>query len=70
MKFWQRRRQERLYKQWAKHAGLPPEAMPASEMPADMKIGVDIKTRVETESWFYRFRVRILDIVRKILGVE
>ena len=70
MKYWRRRKQERLYKQWAEHAELPPESVPQPEVPTDVKIGMDIRTRAEEENWFYRFRVRILDIVRKILGVE
>ena len=64
MKFMQRRKQERLYKQWTEHAELPSEAIPPPEMP------IDVRTWVEEEGRFYRFRVRILDIVRKILRVD
>ena len=34
MRFGSRRRQEKLYKQWAKYAGLPDEAIPQKEAPA------------------------------------
>jgi hypothetical protein len=64
MKLWQQRKQRKLYRQWAKHADLPSEAIPLPEMPTDMKAWV------EKEGRFYRFRVRILDIVRKILRVD
>ena len=33
MKYWQRKKQERLYKQWAVHAELPPEAVPPLDVP-------------------------------------
>lgn len=64
MKFMQRRKQERLYKQWTKHAELPSEVIPPPEMPTD------VKTWVEEEGRFYRFRVGILNIVKKILRVD
>ena len=64
MKFWQRRKQEKLYKQWAKHDGLAPESMPPPEMPAETKIGAG------EESRFYRFKVKIRDMVEKILGLK
>ena len=64
MKFWRRRKQERLYKQWTEHAELSPEAIPPPETPTE------IKAWVQEEGWFYRFRVRILDMVRKILRVD
>ncbi len=64
MKFLQRRRQEKLYRQWTKHAELPLEAIPPPEM------STDVKAWLEEEGWFYRFRVRILNRVRKILRVD
>ena len=70
MKYWQRRKQARLYKQWAEHAELPSEAMPSPEVPTDMKVGMDVRTREREGDWFYLFRVKILDIVRKILKVD
>ena len=64
MKFWRGRKRERLYKQWTEHAELPPEAIPLPEIPTDTKIGV------EEESWFYRIRAGILDLVKRILRIE
>ncbi len=64
MKYWQRRKQEKLYKQWAKHAELPPEAIPVSEAATYVQI------HVEEESWFYRFRVSIWNAVGRILRVK
>jgi len=64
MRFLEKRKQERLYKQWAKHAELPPEAAPSLEVPTD------VKTWVEEKGWFYRFRVGILNVVKKILRLE
>ena len=64
MKFMQRRKQERLYKQWTEHAELPSEAIPPPEMPTD------VKKWVEEEGWFYRFRVGVLNVVKKILRVD
>jgi hypothetical protein len=66
MKFLQKRRQGRLYKQWTKHAELPPEVAHSVEVPTD----VDVKTWVEEDGWFYRFRVGILNVVKKILRLE
>jgi hypothetical protein len=64
MKYWQRKKQERLYRQWAEHAGLPSEVVPSPEIPVDIKMGVG------EESWFYRLRVWIVDMVKMILRVE
>ena len=69
MKFLQKRKQERLYKQWSKHAELPPEAIPPPEMPTP-EMPTDVKTWVEEEGWFYRFRVGILNVVKKILRLD
>lgn len=33
MGFWPSRKQDKLYKQWAEHSGLPPEAVPKKEAP-------------------------------------
>ena len=83
MKYWQRRRQERLYKQWTKHAELPPEAIPTPEvpeqagMPADIeptyddaRLGLDARKLVEDRGLWYRFRLLLVDVVRKILRVD
>ena len=64
MKYLKRRKQERLYKQWSKHAELPAHAVPPPEMLDEARAwGVQ-------ESRFYRFRVRIVDMVKKVLRVE
>jgi hypothetical protein len=74
MKFLQRKRQERLYKQWTQHAELPPEAIPLPERPIDeaptLEVPTDIKEWGKERSWFYLFRISILNIVRKILRVN
>ena len=64
MKFWQRRREEKLYRQWAEHAELPPGAIPQREIPKDMTIKGEEKGRV------YLFKVKILNFVKRILRVE
>ena len=64
MKFWQRRKQQRLYRKWAEYADLPPEAVSPHEIPSRMKMGA------REEDWFYRFRVRIWEAVGRILGVR
>jgi hypothetical protein len=69
MGFLEKRRQERLYKQWTKHAELPPEVPSSHEVPTDAKM-TDVKMWVEEEGWFYRFRVGILNVVKKILRLE
>jgi hypothetical protein len=69
MGFLEKRRQEKLYKQWAKHAELPPESAPSLEAPTDAKM-TDVKVWVKEEGWFYRFRVGILNVVKKILRLE
>ena len=75
MKYWDRRKQARLYKQWKEHAELPTESSPAKsipppEMPPDVKVGIDVKTGLAEDNWFYRFRIRIWEAVGKILGVK
>jgi len=64
VKFWRRKREEKLYKQWAKHAALPPAAIPQREAPKDMPIKGEEKDRV------YLFKVKILNLVKRILRVE
>jgi hypothetical protein len=69
MRFLEKRKQERLYKQWTKHAELPPEAASSLEAPTDAKM-TDVKMWVAEEGRFYRFRVGILNVVKKILRLE
>ena len=102
MKYWQRKKQERLYSQWAKHSELPPEAIPkfgepdkagmagapdeaaAAGMPAytrpgramdveyerDVSPGRDLRYLIEERGLWYRFRVLLVDLLRKLLRVD
>jgi hypothetical protein len=36
MKFGRKKREEKLYQQWAKYSALPPEAIPKQEAPRDI----------------------------------
>jgi len=38
MRFVQKRREDKLYKQWVKHDGLPSEAIPQKEVSGDMGV--------------------------------
>ena len=38
MKYFQRKKQEKLYEQWAEHSELPPEAIPSEESPKDVPV--------------------------------
>ncbi len=64
VKFWQRRREAKLSRQWAKHAGLPPKAITQKETPEDATIKSEKKDRV------YLFKVKILNLVKRILRLE
>ena len=64
MKFWRRISEEKLYKQWAKYAELPPGAIPQREIPKDITIKGEERDRV------YLFKVKILNMVKRILRVE
>jgi len=64
VKFWQSRSGKKLYKQWAKHAGLPSDAVPQGGTPKDMTIKGEEKDRG------YLFRVKIVNLVKRILRVE
>lgn len=60
MRFWKRRREEKLYKQWVKHNGLPPEAIPQRETAEDRRVrGEEDRT--------LRYREKLLAIVKKLL---
>ncbi len=62
MQFWKRRGEERLYKQWVEHNGLPSDVIPQREA---KEKGEGEEKRDST----YRFREKILNIVKKILRV-
>jgi len=64
VKFWQRRREVKLYRQWTKHAGLPPQAIPQREIPKDMTVDS------EERDIGYQLRVKIINLVKKVLRVE
>lgn len=98
MKYWQRKKQERLYKQWTQHSELPPEAVPRFGEPAESgadaglsedtgglgytrpgrafepgeqgRLGMDARALVEDRGLWYRFRLLLVDVVRKILRVD
>jgi hypothetical protein len=102
MKYWQRKKQERLYRQWAKHSELPPEAIPTFDEPkqtrvaedtgvpedaggsdyirasrdystvqdAGLEVGHNGRYLLENRGLWYRFRVLLVDVVRKILRVD
>jgi len=38
MRFGQKRREDKLYKQWVEHDGLPSEAIPQKEVSGDMVV--------------------------------
>ena len=63
MRFWKRRREGKLYKQWAKHNGLPPEVIQRREAVEDRRI------RGEGRDRTYQYREKILAIVKKLLRV-
>jgi len=72
MKFWQRTREKKLHRQWSKHAGLPPKAIPQRETPKDITIKAKEKDRDRDRDRdrVYLFKVKILNLVKRILGVE
>ena len=58
-----KRRQDKLYKQWVKHVGLPPEAVPRKEALADLR------TRGEGKGRFRLFKEKVLDMIKKFLKI-
>jgi hypothetical protein len=38
MRFGRKKKEEKLYQQWAKHSALPPEAIPQKEAPRDIPV--------------------------------
>ena len=63
MRFWKRRREEKLYKQWAKHDGLPVEAIPQKEAVGDRRLMGEERDKT------YQYREKLLAIVKKLLRV-
>jgi len=63
MRFWKRRREEKLYKQWVQHSGLPPGSIPQREEAQVGKMGGEERDRLRP------YRERLLAVIRKLLKV-
>jgi len=63
MKFLKRRREDRLYRQWVQHDGLPSEAIPQRETVEDRRMGGEKRDRLRP------YKEKFVDIIRKILKV-
>ena len=63
MKFLKRRRDERLYKQWVQHDGLPLEAVPQREVAEDREVVRQEKDRLRP------YKEKFVDIIRRLLKV-
>ncbi len=63
MRFWKRRREEKLYKQWVQHSGLPPDSIPQREVAQVGEMGGEGRDR------FRPYRERLLAVIRKLLKV-
>ena len=63
MRLWKRRREEKLYKQWAKHNGLPLEAIPRREVVEVRRIRGEERDRLRP------YKEKFLAIIRKLLKV-
>ena len=61
MRFLKRRREERLYKQWVQHSGLPPGSIPQGEVAQVGEMGGEKKDRLRP------YRERLLAVVKKLL---
>ena len=63
MKFLKRRRDEKLYKQWVQHNGLPLEAIPQRDVVEDRRVGEEGRDRLRP------YKEKFVDLVRKLLKV-
>jgi hypothetical protein len=45
MRFGRKKKEEKLYQQWAQHSDLPPEAIPQEEAPQDISLPTEKKRR-------------------------
>jgi len=45
MRFGRKKKEEKLYQQWAKYSALPPEAIPQQEAPRDMPVRKETNKR-------------------------
>jgi len=63
MKFLKRRRDEKLYKQWVQHNGLPLEAVPQREVIREGSVGGEGRDRLRP------YKEKFVDLIRKLLKV-
>ena len=63
MIFWKRRREEKLYKQWVQHSGLPPGSIPQREVAQVGKMGGEERDRLRP------YKEKLVAIIRKLLKV-
>lgn len=63
MKFLKRRTEERLYKQWVQHDGLPLEAVPQREVVKDTGMGGQENDRLRP------YKEKFVDLIRRLLKV-
>jgi len=63
MRFWKRRREEKLYKQWAQHSGLPPDSIPQGEV---AQVG---KKEKKKRDRLRPYKERLLAVISKLLKV-
>ena len=63
MKFLKRRREEKLYKQWVQHNGLPSEAVPQREVIRESRVGGEGRDRLRP------YKEKFVDLIRRLLKV-
>ena len=63
MKFLKRRREDRLYRQWVQHDGLPSDTIPQRAVVEDRRMREDKGDRLRP------YKEKFVDIIRKILKV-
>jgi len=63
MEFWKRRKEDKLYKQWMQHSGLPPGSIPQREVAQVKKMGGEGRDRLRP------YKERLLVLIRKLLKV-
>ena len=63
MRFWKRRRDEKLYKQWVQHSGLPEGSIPQREV---TQVG---EMRKEERDRLRPYKERLLAVIKKLLKV-
>lgn len=63
MKFLKRRREEKLYKQWVQHDGLPLEVVPKREVAEDRGMRREERDRLRP------YKEKLVDIIRRLLKV-